>query len=245
MLISEVVADRVVEEGQITNRDVVLEIGSGVGMITKRLAQKAKRVVSYEIDSQLFEEASNLLSSSKNVEMKLGDAFSPSNEDRFDVCVTSLPYSESLRFVKWLSLRSGSFKRCVAIIQSEFAKKISSKTGMDSYRAVSVIAQNSFVIERLFTINRDEFEPPPKVLSEAVRLTPSTIFDQPFFDSARISLVNQLFSFRGKLLSTAIKKMLEPKLKQRFPEELLKTRIEDLTPSEVGELIIEIEKIKN
>ena len=128
-----------------------------LGMITKRLCAMGKNVISYEIDNQLFEKATQTLSSCNNLELNLGDAFSPSNEVHFDVCVTSLPYSESLRFVKWLSLRSGGFKRCVAIVQSEFAEKISSVPGSDPYRAVSVIAQDSFEIESLFPILREEF----------------------------------------------------------------------------------------
>ncbi len=241
MLISEEIADRFVNAAGIANDETILEIGTGTGMITKWLCTIGKKIISYEIDRQFFEKASQHLSSYGNLELKLGDAFSRSNEVRFDVCVTSLPYSESLRFVKWLSLRSGSFKSCIAIVQSEFVEKITSVPGSDSYRAVSIIAQVSFEIERLFTIQREAFQPPPKVLSEVVRLTPRKNMQQPFFDSKRISLVNQLFSFRGRLLSAAIKKM-EPELRKSFPEELLTTRIEDFTPDQMVNLILKLQR---
>ena len=110
MLISEETADRFVDSARISKDETVLEIGTGTGMITKRLCAMGKNVIGYEIDNQLFEKASQILSSYNNLELNLGDAFSPSNETHFDVCVTSLPYSESLRFVKWLSLRSGRFQ---------------------------------------------------------------------------------------------------------------------------------------
>ena len=243
MLISEEIANRFVDAAEIVKDETVLEIGTGTGMITRRLCAIGKTVISYEIDSQVFEETRQSLSSYENLELKLGDAFDASNEVCFDVCVTSLPYSESLRFVKWLSMRSGGFKRCLAIVQSEFAEKISSKPGSDSYRAVSVIAQDSFEIERLFPIQREKFEPPPKVLSEVVKMTPKKIPRQPFFDSKRILLVNQLFSFRGRLLSAAVRKIVKPERRGEIPQEFLSTRVEDLSPDQIADLTLKIEAI--
>ena len=240
MLVSEKIADRLVDASEITSEDTVLEIGAGTGMITKRLAQKAKSVISFEIDDRLFHEVKRILSF-RNVDIRLGDAFKSADEIRFDVCVTSLPYSESLKFIKWLSLRSGTFRSCVAIVQSEFADKISSESGKRSYRAISVIAQNSFEIERLFSVQREEFDPPPTVLSEAIRLTPRKDISQPFFDAKRMAITNQLFSFRGRLLSAAIKKLARRKDSLVISRELLKTRVEDLTPSEFAVLIPKLE----
>jgi len=240
MLISESIADRLVDASEITSEDAVLEIGAGTGMITRRLVQKAKSVISFELDEQLFDEAKTILSP-RNVDIRLGDAFKSADEIRFDACVTSLPYSESLKFIKWLSLRSGTFRCCVAIVQSEFAQKISSESGKSSYRAVSVIAQNSFEIERLFSIQREEFDPPPTVLSEAIRLTPRKDISQPFFDAKRIAITNQLFSFRGRLLSAAIKKLARRNDNLAISKDLLNTRVEDLEPNEIAELVPKLE----
>ncbi|MDG6922753.1 MAG: ribose ABC transporter permease, partial [Nitrososphaerota archaeon] len=74
MLVSEEIANRLVEEAGISREDVVLEIGAGSGIITKRLAKKAKEVVSYEVDRDLYEHTKRVFSSIENLVLKLGDA---------------------------------------------------------------------------------------------------------------------------------------------------------------------------
>ena len=238
MLSSEDVARRIVEFAAIGQNDNVLEIGTGQGMITKYLSRKARRVVSYEVDDALWQRSQQYFAESPNISVILGNAFDRKNDFDFDICVTSLPYSESLNFIKWLSAKSAQFKRCVAVLQSEFIKKLASPTGSESYRAVSVIAQDSFQIEELFSIDRNQFRPPPKVTSGAVLLTPRKDIPQPFFTKNRILLLSRLFSFRGRLLSAAFKKM---GLSATISQNLLNKRIENLTPSQFLELISDVE----
>ena len=238
MLLAEEIAERLVGAAELTKSDTVLEIGTGTGKITNPLAKSAGQVTTWEVDPVFFQLATQTLQKFKNVRMLCGDAFSKENTATFDVCVTSLPYSESLRFTKWLSTRTNHFKRCVAIVQSEFVQKLVSTVGSGSYRAVSVIAQNSFIIERLFTIPSHFFDPPPKVLSEAVKLTPRQDIAQSYFNSRRIHILNQLFSYRGRLLSSAAKKI---GFKEALPEYLLKTRVEDLTPKDFADIIPKLE----
>lgn len=238
MLVSEAIAEKFVKAASITSEETVLEIGTGTGVITKLLADRARKVLTWEIDEGIFRSTRQTLDKLRNVTMQCGNAFSDENDAEFDVCVTSLPYSESLRFMKWLSARTNKFKRCVAIVQSEFASKLTSNIGMKSYRAVSVIAQDSFHLERLFPIANSFFYPRPRVLSEAVKLTPKQDSEEPFFSARRVHVLNQLFSFRGRLLSSAIKKT---GYTGTLPEHLLKSRIENLPPELFAEIILKLE----
>lgn len=238
MLSSEDAARRIVESANIGKNDNVLEIGTGEGVITKYLGTVAGRLVSYEIDSVLGMRSQEYFAKSPNVEVRLGDAFDRNNDFRFDICVTSLPYSESLNFIRWLSMKAATFKRSVAVLQSEFVKKITSPSGSKSYRAVSVIAQESFQIEELFSIGKNEFRPPPTVSSAVVRLTPRKDVPQPFFTRRRLMLLSHLFSFRGRLVSAALRKM---DLKATPSQNLGNKRIENLTPLQFLELIADVE----
>src|SRR5579862_1324605 len=96
MLMSETVADKLVEACSLSQSARVLEIGTGLGVLTSRLAEKSAFVKSFEIDEHLFETVRKSLSRYENVELLLGDAFEHELNERFDVCITSLPYSQSL-----------------------------------------------------------------------------------------------------------------------------------------------------
>ncbi len=240
MLSSKETVQKLIECAAINKSDTVLEIGTGKGDLTKKLCEVSGRVVSYELADYLAVEARKALSTFSNLAIISGDAFGSENICKFDICVTSLPYSESLRFIKWLSAISGSFNRCVAIVQSEFMEKISASPGQESYRAVSVLAQRSFNIERLFEIDRSQFLPSPRVSSTAIRLVPRMDMSQPFFNQNRIFILNNLFSYRGRLVSAVAKKFLIS-----ISDDVLNQRIEKLDPAQISELITEIEARDN
>ncbi|MDA4129341.1 MAG: 16S rRNA (adenine(1518)-N(6)/adenine(1519)-N(6))-dimethyltransferase RsmA [Thaumarchaeota archaeon] len=241
MLVAERTADQIVDSSELLPEDVVLEIGTGTGTLTKRLAQRVKRVISYEVDPRLFEEACLDLLKFRNVELVYGDAFKKENDSAFNVCVTNLPYSQSLTFVKWLSRRPSRFRLAVATLQSEFAQKLLSAPGENSYKAVSVMAQLSFDLNRLFSIGPEAFHPKPKVNSEIVKFYPKTDIPWPFMDQRKITLLNFLFSFRGRFLNSAVKKLAERTSPITLSNAILSKRVEELSPAEFVLILHKIE----
>ncbi len=234
ILVSDEIAEKIVEAAQIKSVDRVLEIGTGTGTLTRRIIAKGVFTSSYEIDKSIFERVERTFSDVRNLELHRADVFADSiDTSGLNICITSLPYSRSLAFVKWLALRSPSFETIIAVIQSEFADKLASKPGTESYRAVSVLAQLSFKMEQLFSISREKFLPPPKVSSKVVRFRP--LSPEPFFNVKRIRLLDSLFSFRGRLLSSALAK-IRPDLTSA-PSELTRQRIEKISPSNYAQLI--------
>jgi 16S rRNA A1518/A1519 N6-dimethyltransferase RsmA/KsgA/DIM1 with predicted DNA glycosylase/AP lyase activity len=241
MLLSVDIADRIVSSSEIRPSDIVLEIGAGAGILTERLARLAKKVYSFEIDHDIYENAIRSLADFQNVELILGDAFRKAEDYRYDVCVTNLPYSQSLKFVKWLSLRPSRFRLAVATLQSEFGEKLLSDPGKDNFRAVSVIAQLSFDMKPLFHIGREAFDPQPKVISEAIRFSPRASAKWPVLEKKHMILINFLFSFRGRLLSSAIRKLGKKASVVVIPGDLLSKRIETLSPAEFSLILKQIE----
>ncbi|MDA4111262.1 MAG: 16S rRNA (adenine(1518)-N(6)/adenine(1519)-N(6))-dimethyltransferase RsmA [Thaumarchaeota archaeon] len=242
MLVSEEIANKIVDASDVNSNDTVLEIGTGSGMITGKLASRVKNVRSYEVDEQLFLEARSSFSRIPNLEIILGDAFDSKFNEEFDVCVTSLPYSQSLKFAKWLCIRSGKFHHAVAVLQSEFAQKLVAEPGKDSYRAVSVMSQLSFKIERLFSIGREAFDPQPRVTSEAVRFYPRNELGKLEMDETKIRLLNFLFSFRGRHASSALKKINKNSIFRIASIEVLNKRVENLSLEEFSFLLKGIER---
>ena len=112
--------------------DRVLEIGTGRGALTRELAGLGASYLGYEVDRANFDETSDLVQGT-HARVELADAFKERPD--FDVLVSSLPYSESAAFVKWLS--GIGFRKAIVVLQEDFVRKISSPRGSRYYRGIS------------------------------------------------------------------------------------------------------------
>lgn len=232
-----------IENAGLRGTDTVIEIGTGRGELTECMAPHVQRIFSYEKDEDLFLEARKRMNHLRNVTLVQGDAFESLGGERngmaFDVCITSLPYSRSLDFVRWLALRSGTFRTSVALLQTDFVQKLLASEGAANYRAVSVIAQIAFRLKEISHVNRYDFAPPPRVGSCIVRFESNDNLRQPFFDLKKMQVIKQLFSFRGRLLRNALKHaaIRESGLLSSIREDLWQKRIESIKPSEFASII--------
>lgn len=237
------IAKDIISKADLRRSDIVLEIGTGSGTLTREISPHVNKVITYEKDPALFSKAVGILSCDKNINLIEGDIFEKlSLSSTFDVCITSLPYSRSLDFIHWLAEKSGNFRSAYAVLQEDFVDKIQSVPNCRRYRAVSVIAQLSFNITRLMKIDRSNFDPSPKVQSALVKFEANTNFHQPFLDHQKIELIVRIFSFRGRMLRVALRHMNHLTVIENVLPNLLIKRIEDLTPAEFGEVLIQISK---
>ncbi len=221
----------------IQKTDSVFEIGTGAGILTERIACVARSVLSFEIDKRIFEVAKARISKFKNVRLKLGDAFSYSHRAHFDLCLSSLPYSRSLEFAEWMAERGGTLRTTVVIVQKEFAEKLLAVPGSSNYRAVSAISQYCFAIEKLETVESSAFIPPPSVLSCIIRLTPRKHTEHTNLTPRQIALIKKIFSFRGRMVRPALKKMGVLESYPELAESFLAKRVQELAPSDFGRIV--------
>ena len=181
----------------LSKAETVCEAGTGTGVLTKELCVHAGRVVSYEVDRELFTQAKSMQNA--NLELVNRDLFKERDLE-FDVFVSNLPYSKSRDAFEWLATRK--FDRAVVMIQKEFAEKLQTRPGEKNYRAITAIASYCFAIEPLFDVGRDAFEPIPKVESTVLKITPVRKVTEQ-----QIKKANLLFSKRNKKASTVAAKM--------------------------------------
>lgn len=158
-LVSTDAVKRILDIANVQSDERVLEIGTGEGVLTVELARIADEFEAYEIDRKSYEITKDLVG--PKVTLRLGDAFLA--RPKFDVLVSSLPYSESSTFVEWLSM--SKYDRAVVVLQEDFAKKITAEPGTREYRAVSVLAQISSNVTVRDKLDREAFDPPPMVTS--------------------------------------------------------------------------------
>jgi 16S rRNA (adenine1518-N6/adenine1519-N6)-dimethyltransferase len=193
-LVDPVVVRRIVELAQIRPTDRVLEIGTGRGALTRELAGLGIRLEAYEVDRHNYDETMAAVRG-RRAHISLGDAFK--HGPRFDVLVSSLPYSQSATFVEWL--RGADFDRAVVVLQEDFVNKITARPGARDYRGISALAQIAFEIKVLERVNRRSFDPQPRVNSVIVSFGPKFPVSE-----AEAANIMRLFSIRRRQVDSAL-----------------------------------------
>ena len=198
----------------------VLEIGPGIGPLTRELSLRADKVVSIELDRSLLPILAETLADRDNVEIVPGDVMKldlPTlAAEKFPglrpmVCA-NLPYNITTPVITAF-LEAGCFSAVTVMIQREVARRICAAPGTADYGAFSVLCQYYANTELLFDVGPECFIPAPKVTSSVVRLTarpaPEEVDDpQHFFRVVRAAfalrrktLVNSLSAALGSPLS--------------------------------------------
>ena len=195
-LISQSVAKKIVSTAKITIDDIVLEIGTGHGILIPYLCKKAKKVISIESDKKLYLESKSKFKNLSNLVLKHGNGFKSS--DNFSILVSNLPYSQSRLAMEWLIQKK--FSHAILMVQKEFAEKILA-SGKDR-KAISVLVNQSSDVELEMKVNRSNFFPVPNVNSTVIKLTRKKQVSKNL-----IKTVNQLFSYRRKKIQNISKKL--------------------------------------
>ena len=185
-LINEELLQREVGYAALAKTDTVLEIGGGLGFLTRLLAAKAK-TITIETDIRFIGALQKT-----GAEVIHADALKV-EFPKFTKFVSNIPYSISLPLT--LKLLRSPFKSGVIIAQDEFAKKLAAKPGSKVYSRVSVIAQYYADIELRDHVRKGDFAPPPKVESRIVLFKKKRKEDRAFE-----SFVTDLFRQRRKMV---------------------------------------------
>ena len=205
---SKSIAKFIVDSATISKNNTVYEIGIGKGILTPYLCEQSKNVISVEKDLNLYEESKVKFSNIKNLKIIHGDGFK--QNEKFDIFVSNLPYSESKKAIQWMLMEK--FQHGIVMIQYDFAKKLLAHD--NDRKAISVLAQSGFEMKILKTIGKENFTPKPKINSSIMSFTRKHTFSKELIQS-----VNLMFSFRRKKLQNIGKKLgLEIKSDQRLEE---------------------------
>lgn len=158
----------------------VLEIGPGIGVLTKELCSVAGKVVSVELDNRLFPILSETLSDCGNIEIVEGDALKMDLNALIDekftgmsdikVCA-NLPYYITSPIIMKLIESKLPVSEIVVMVQKEAADRLAAQIGSRESGALTVAAQYYAEIEKLFDVSRGNFMPQPKVDSAVIKLS--------------------------------------------------------------------------
>lgn len=253
-LIDRNIRDKIIDAAAITQNDVVLEIGPGVGTLTEELARRAARVIAVELDGGLVQVLRDRLPSER-VRVVEGDvlALEPpalvgevSPKQRIKI-VANLPYYITspiiFHFLEWKR-----WEMMVIMVQEEVGERLVAGPGTKAYGALSVAVALHARAEVLFKVSSRVFWPQPQVDSAVVRLVPRDDFGVDPKDCS--PLVRAAFGQRRKTLANALSAARwNPLSKEETEKVLLSARIdpvrrgESLTPEEFVRLWMEFQRV--
>jgi len=177
-LVDESALQRVVEAADIQPGEEVLEIGAGLGGLTRLLAVKARRVVAVELDGRLIPPLKEVLATFSNVQVVEGDILGLDPLDLMKetdtgqvstyLVVANIPYYITSALMRHLLEADQPPQRLVLTVQREVAERMCAKPGEMSLLSLSVQVYGK--PEVIMRINASAFYPPPKVDSAVVRV---------------------------------------------------------------------------
>ncbi len=201
-LIEPSVFQLMADYASLSGSDVVLDVGGGLGFLTRFLAERSRHVLTVEIDYRVAEALRNQLKDHKNVEVVEGNVLEV-QIPRFNKVVSVPPYYISSRLIMWLFGRN--FERGTLVLQAEFAKHLVAAVGSQDYGWLTVLTYYHSEVKLHDRVPRQLFYPSPTVDSIIVSL--SSKEEPPFElgDESRFTvLVKSLFRQRNRKVRNAV-----------------------------------------
>jgi 16S rRNA (adenine1518-N6/adenine1519-N6)-dimethyltransferase len=214
--------DLIVRTAELDRSDAVLEVGTGTGSLTARLAEHAGAVVTVEVDRTLQPIAKQVVGERANVRFVFGDALAGKNELNPDMLaawdeaakgagcarrklVANLPYVIATPLVTNLLIARGDIERMVVMVQWEIAERMRAAIGTKDYNALSVLVQSLADVEVVRKVAPSNFHPRPKVDSAIVMIRPNAEKRAKVGDVAKFrAFLRDLYVHRRKNLRQAL-----------------------------------------
>lgn len=212
-LIDDNVLDKIVEGAEITENDVVIEVGPGIGTLTQKIADIAKQVIAIEIDDTLIPILEETLSDYDNIKVIHADVLKVDLKkliaeefgEQKPKVVANLPYYVTTPIIMRFLEEQIPVSDIVVMIQKEVADRMVSKPNCKAYGSLSVAVQYYCEPSVVAKVPRTVFIPQPNVESTVIRLkvldNPSVeVIDHAIF----LKTVRSGFGKRRKTLLNAL-----------------------------------------
>ena len=210
-LIDDSVLIDIVNGAAVNDQDMVIEIGPGIGTLTRELLLKAKKVNAVELDAKLIPILQEELKEYDNLTLIHKDALKLDyneliGEEKSVKIVANLPYYITTPIISYLLTGGYKFKSLTVMIQKEVAERIAAKEDCKEYGALSLLVQYYCDVEVIRKVPPTSFIPQPKVESLVIRMDR---LDTPKVKPKSIELffriIRESFNMRRKTLWNSLK----------------------------------------
>ncbi len=242
-LVDQSAARRLVSSAELTDRDIVLEVGAGYGNLTSFLIEEARVVIAVEKDPRLVTYLRKRFANDSRVQVLQGD-FLKMELPRFDKVVSTPPYYISSKLI--LRLLGSKFIAAVLALQREFAERLAAEPGGRDYGRLTVMLRHAANIDLLDVIPRASFRPIPKVDSQIVKIIPKKLGcteDHKIFEA----LVRELFNQRRRKVSGPLRKYFQKLFNDQAESAMNEInpppkRVYELTPDEFKQMASRLDR---
>ncbi len=230
----------------------VIEIGPGMGVLTKYIVQKDLDVVAMDLDSESIEYLNTNFRLEHTEAIRNATSFEVLEADflKFDLSTLfpkqqfaitgNFPYNISTQIVFKTLENRDRIPEFTGMFQKEVAQRICEKAGSKTYGILSVLTQAFYDAEYLFTVSPDVFNPPPKVDSGVLRLIRKKEYSLPCDATLFFRVVKTAFGQRRKTLRNSLKTFQLPE--EIKTSEILSKRPEQLSVDQFVALTLSIQK---
>ncbi len=211
--------DLLLRAAELSRDDFVLEVGTGTGSLTVRLAEHAGAVLGVEIDPAFYALASEMTAGRGNVTLIREDVLRNKNElnaqalraidelqhGRRLKLVANLPYAVATPVISNFLIGERPFERMVVTVQWEIAERLLARPGVKDYGALAVLVQSLADVSLVRRLAPPVFWPRPKVDSAIVLIRPNPARRAHVGDVQRLRVfLRDLYSHRRKNLRGAL-----------------------------------------
>ena len=204
---------KIAAAADISADDIVIEIGSGIGVLTQDIARIAGKVIAVELDKNLVEVLKEKLAGYDNAEIHRGDilkydfkAISKIYKSNVKV-IGNVPYNISSPLIFHLLSSRSAIAGFILMLQKEVVQRLAAQPNNKNYGVPSVLLQMFASVEKIFDVPASCFYPRPKVESAVIK---GAFLGKPLMELADAAFFTQLvkvaFAQRRKMLINNLKK---------------------------------------
>ncbi|MBU1027126.1 MAG: ribosomal RNA small subunit methyltransferase A [Candidatus Margulisbacteria bacterium] len=175
-LVDPQVLQRIINAAELTNDDLVIEIGSGLGIVTSEIAEKANHVIAVEIDKELLRISKDVLNKFQNISFVGQDILKTHLHElvlgrKFKI-IGNLPYYITAPIIEKIFESEDKAEIAVLMVQKEVAERMAASPGSKKYGSFSIFCQFYASISLISLVSKSSFLPWPEVGSAIVVLKP-------------------------------------------------------------------------
>ncbi len=240
---SESIVDKIIQSADLYSEDVVIEIGTGLGILTNGLAKVVSRVISFEKDAALVESLPKEMKSDPKIEVICHDFMSYDLMTLRDLhkkikIVANLPYHLSTEIMFKLFEHRDWIESMTLMFQKEVAERIVAKPNTKSYGTLSVLSQLYSDPKLSFHVPRSCFYPQPNVDSAVVHFMMKkdihmTLSEENLFKK----IVRAGFGQRRKMIKKSLEKILTKQQINMLKLDVATRRLESFGGQEIKDLV--------